>query len=204
MKKLSASAWWAYAGLWLLLLLLALPYFKDPKYFSILNYADLAFHESGHYVFFAWAGEFLRILGGTLAQLLIPLGFGVYFLAFRREIMAGLACGYWLAENLIYVAVYMADARFMILPLLGDPDSHDWNYLFSKMNLLHQSTAIAGVIRGIGVMGILLSLGLMFFLLFMQNPFMAPAQAPDSLPEPPDEVREEKAEAKDNSPFKPL
>jgi|GEM_PF-2179906 len=171
MKKCSPSAWWGYAALWLLLVLLIIPYFKDPKHFGILDYANLVIHEAGHYMVFAWFGEFIMVLGGTLFELMVPLGFTIYFLAFRRELMAGLATAFWFFENLLYIAVYMADARFMLLPLVGDPDAHDWNYLFGKMHLLHQSVEIAGVVRGIGIMGALLTLGLMFFLLLANNPF---------------------------------
>lgn len=32
----------------------------------------LPFHEAGHYAIFRWFGDFIQILGGSLAQLLMP------------------------------------------------------------------------------------------------------------------------------------
>ena len=60
-------------------------------------------------------------------------------------------------ENWRYTATYMADARAMALPLIttGDPDfvEHDRTTIFSSLGLLRYDTAIGGVVRGLGWVG---------------------------------------------------
>jgi len=51
--------------------------------FLILDYANLIIHEGGHF-FFSWFGDTIRILGGTLGELLVPLLCAAYFF-FQRE-----------------------------------------------------------------------------------------------------------------------
>jgi hypothetical protein len=105
-----------------------------------LDLVNLAFHEAGH-LFLAPFGETLHVLGGTLGQLGVPVGF------------AAAACVWWAGENLVHVAVYMADARDLALPLVGGGE-HDWNTLFYSFGLLGQDrvAAIAGVTRALGVL----------------------------------------------------
>ncbi len=52
----------------------------------------------------------------------------------------------WLAENLLNVARYMADARRQELPLVGGGD-HDWAEIFSRWHVLGADTFIAGATR---------------------------------------------------------
>lgn len=49
-----------------------------PDQFHFLDALDLPIHETGHLVF-AWGGEVITALGGTLFQLIVPLAFVVYF-----------------------------------------------------------------------------------------------------------------------------
>ncbi len=56
---------------------------------------------------------------------------------------------FWLGENLLYAATYIADARAMQLPLVGGGE-HDWNIILSKLHLLRSDTAIADVVRFLG------------------------------------------------------
>ena len=69
----------------------------------------------------------------------------------------------FLFENLLYIATYMADARAQLLPLItvGDPGAggHDWFNIFSRLGLLQQNTSIAGVVRALGWIGMLGTVG---------------------------------------------
>ena len=47
---------------------------QNPRTYRWLDSLDLAIHETGHLVF-AFGGEFLSLLGGTLFQLMVPLAF---------------------------------------------------------------------------------------------------------------------------------
>jgi hypothetical protein len=115
-----------------------------------LDLVNLAFHEAGH-LFLSPFGETLHVLGGTLGQLVVPVGLAVYFLRARRDRFAAAVCLWWAGENLVHIATYMADARDLALPLVGGGE-HDWNTLFYQFGLLGQDSvaAIAGTTRAAG------------------------------------------------------
>ena len=99
-----------------------------------LDLVNLAFHEAGHLVF-SFGGTTLHILGGTLGQLLVPFGLGVSFLLVHGRPSGAAFCLWWTGESLVNVAVYMADARELALPLVGGGE-HDWNELLFRWGLL--------------------------------------------------------------------
>ncbi|MGD8377727.1 MAG: hypothetical protein PVF68_16460 [Acidobacteriota bacterium] len=117
-----------------------------------LDLVNLAFHEAGH-VFLSFAGSTVHYLGGTLFQLLIPGLLVFYFLKRQRQPLGAAFCAWWAGENLINIAVYMADARSLALPLVGGGD-HDWNELFYRFGVLTEpgvarvsgATHLAGVL----------------------------------------------------------
>jgi hypothetical protein len=51
---------------------------------SLMHNVDLVFHEAGHVVFRPF-GRFMTILGGSLAQLLMPLIVMVAFVTTNRD-----------------------------------------------------------------------------------------------------------------------
>ena len=105
-----------------------------------LDLVNLPFHEAGHIVLMPF-GETMHFLGGTLGQLAVPALLVVYFLIRKRQPFAAAVCAWWAGENFINIAVYMADARDLALPLLGG-GHHDWNTLFYEFGLLsHESVA---------------------------------------------------------------
>jgi hypothetical protein len=60
----------------------------------------------------------------------------------------------WIAENLLNIARYLADARAHELPLVGglDPEySHDWTEILAKWGLLEQELALAFTVRMLAV-----------------------------------------------------
>ena len=154
-SKAAVGAWGAVYALFLLYAL-----FHE----GVSLFIDLVFvpiHEGGH-LFFSWFGQFLGVAGGTIFQLGVPLAVGLGF-AYRREILGtafGLFCFF---ENFLSVGVYMADARAQALPLLtvGDTDNviHDWAYLFGKLGMLEQDTAIGRFVRFTGWLGMFAVVG---------------------------------------------
>jgi len=131
---------------------------RDTEGFLFIDHANLVFHEAGH-MFFSWFGHTIMILGGTLGELLVPLGVALYF--GRQRETAGVAFAiFWFFENFLYIATYMADARAMELPLvgIGDTVGHDWNLLFSQWGVLMQDTHIAAATRALGWCGMLATL----------------------------------------------
>ncbi|MBI3028694.1 MAG: hypothetical protein HYY64_04195 [Candidatus Rokubacteria bacterium] len=121
---------------------------------GILDGANLIFHEAGHVLFLVF-GEFLQILGGSLMQILIPAACAVSFLL-RRQPAAAAAGLFWTGESLTNVAIYVADARRLALPLLGgDGSIHDWNYLLGRLGLLNQADLLGWLVFTAGGLTIL-------------------------------------------------
>jgi hypothetical protein len=145
-----------YAGMgWLCFYALFLIYAAANRSgFLFLDYVNLMIHEAGHLVF-GWFGYTITILGGTLAELIVPLLCAAYFFV-RRETTAVAFCGFWFFENFPYIGAYMADARAQALPLVGSGE-HDWEILFSQWDLLMQDRKIGATMRAIGWLGMLAS-----------------------------------------------
>jgi hypothetical protein len=114
-------------------------------------------HEGGH-LLFRFFGEFISVAGGTFLQLAVPLMLATYFF-FQRQAQGVAFCLFFMFEQFLPIATYMADARAQELPLLtigdGDDVIHDWNYLFGKLGLLQHDTQIAGTVRIAGWLGML-------------------------------------------------
>jgi len=117
-----------------------------------IDWVNLPFHEAGHLVFQPF-GETLHILGGTLGQLLVPLGLGAYFLFRRPNPFAAALCSWWFGENFVNIAAYMADARDMKLPLVGGGEQ-DWTSLFYQFGLLGEESVrhVSAATRLLGVL----------------------------------------------------
>lgn len=110
---------------------------------------DLIIHEAGHTLCF-FCGQFIYILGGSLAQIVIPLVFVGYFYG-RNDYYSASILFSWLGYNLLNLSVYVDDAVDMQLPLLGgDSAIHDWNFLLNDMGWLQHTHQIAALMNGIG------------------------------------------------------
>jgi hypothetical protein len=118
--------------------------------FLILDYANLIIHEGGHF-FFSWFGDTIRILGGTLGELLVPLLCAAYFF-WHRETTGFAFSIFWFFENFPYIGTYMADARTSALSLIGSDES-DWTILFTQWGLLAQDQKIGATMRILGYLG---------------------------------------------------
>lgn len=129
---------------------------------SLLHGANLAFHEFGH-LFFRPFGEFLTILGGSLFQLLLPLGLTVYFVVWQQDNVSASVALWWHGQNWVDLAPYIADAEYRMLPLVGGggEESHDWGNLLTWMDSVAQAGAIArgSFTIGIAVMTLALAWG---------------------------------------------
>ena len=127
---------------------------KSEEDFLFLDRLNLVVHEAGHPLF-SFFGETMMILGGTLLELLVPLGIAVYFWWQRHT--AGVAfCSFWFFENFLYIGTYMADARRLTPPLVGSGE-HDWEILFSQWGVLHLDQKIGGWTRTLGWWGMALT-----------------------------------------------
>jgi hypothetical protein len=161
----------AWAAFYLLFLIYALAHHGG---FLFIDLANLVIHEGGH-LLLGWFGQTLGLWGGTLLQWTVPLALAAYFFS-QRQLAAFVFCLFFFFENWLYTASYMADARAQVLPLVsaggGDYVEHDWYAIFSSLGVLRFDTVIAGVVRLLGWVGMVGSVGLLF-----QQGWRAPTRA---------------------------
>ena len=154
-SKVVLAGWLVFYGLFLLHAL------TDQDGFLVVDNANLIVHEAGH-LLLGWFGPTLGLWGGTLLELLVPLALLIYFVLHRQTTGAVFAA-FFLFENLLYISVYIADARAQVLPLVtvGDPEAgeHDWFLILSGLGLLRRDLWIARVVRTVGWLGMLGTVG---------------------------------------------
>jgi len=170
--------WQWRAALLLLLAWQASVAFRDSEGFHVFRGITFGAHEFGH-LFFALSGnEWLTVAGGSLTQMLVPLG-AAAVMRYYRDWFGVSACGLWLASSFADLAPYIADARAMELDLVSfseDGAGHDWNYLLGKAGMLHRDLALARFDRFVGFVVFALSVALALWLLRqMQRSSGAPA-----------------------------
>jgi len=120
---------------------------RAPDTYRWLDSLDLAIHETGHLIF-AFGGETLTLLGGTLMQLLVPLAFTVAL--WRQGDRHGASVPlWWLGQNCWNISVYIKDARAQELPLVGGGE-HDWALLLGQAGWLAKDQAIGGWVYFVG------------------------------------------------------
>jgi hypothetical protein len=130
---------------------------------SALSLLSFLIHEAGHQVF-GLLGQFMGILGGTLAQVFFPLAVGA--LAFYRRRLVWTFFIFWLGQGLMEISRYIGDARAQQLQLFapqtafgGPPAIHDWNYLLGALGLLPFDHALAALVYLIGLLVMAVALG---------------------------------------------
>jgi hypothetical protein len=123
---------------------------------SALSLLSFLIHEVGHPLF-GLLGAFLGALGGTLAQLLFPLGVGA--LAFSRRQLIWTFFIFWAGQGLTEISRYIGDARaqqlhlFAPLTVFGGPSpTHDWNYLLGVLGLLPFDRVLAALAYAAGLL----------------------------------------------------
>jgi hypothetical protein len=176
-ERVDALHWWLRAVLLAALavwggVLIAQDYRVGEIGSSFLHGPLLVFHEAGHVIFRIF-GEWVGVLGGTLAQLLLPAVIVVAFL-WKNHDPFGAALGLWLlGVSLLDVAPYMYDALQPQLTLLnggvGEEGGHDWIYLFESMGLRPRAQALGALMHRLGALVVLTALGWAAWLLVLQR-----------------------------------
>jgi len=114
----------------------------------LLGLVDLGFHELGHLLTYPFPDLFTAIMGsGT--QLLVPLGLAAYFLWLRKDRVAAGLCTAWAGTSAYDVSVYVADAPYEKLQLLGEGAEHDWAFVFDRLNAMETADEVALVLRAL-------------------------------------------------------
>ncbi|HUR99614.1 MAG TPA: hypothetical protein VMZ26_16230 [Pyrinomonadaceae bacterium] len=130
----------------------------DPMQGSFLDLVDLPIHETGHLIFRIF-GEFLGIAGGSLFQVILPAVFVGYFV-WRHQYYSAAIVLFWVGQSILNVWVYAADAVVMQLVLTSgftgsEGSFHDWNYMLTRTGLIGSTKMVAGIIRAVGTMVII-------------------------------------------------
>lgn len=150
----ATSVSWPRLALTVALAAYGIPLLRHPDQGSLVDGVDLAIHETGH-LLFAPLGEFMQFAGGTVAQLVFPLVFAVYFWRHGDRHAATVAT-WWHAQNWWNVSVYVNDARDLQLDLVGGGE-HDWNYLLDRVGVLHLDHRLARAAWLVGLLVFLAS-----------------------------------------------
>lgn len=114
----------------------------------LLGLVDLGFHEFGHMITYVFP-DIVTAVMGSVAQVLVPFGFAFYFLVFRRDLLATGLCTAWAGTSAQDVSVYIADAPFERLQLIGG--EHDWAFALEHLNMLDRAGTIASIVEGAGL-----------------------------------------------------
>lgn len=128
---------------------------------SSLHLINLPFHEAGHVLFMPF-GRFMTILGGSLAQVLMPLVCLGTFLVKTRDPFGASVALWWTAESVMDLAPYINDARALDLMLLGgvtgkETDGHDWNNILTMLGWLEYDHRLAHLAHNFGIVLMLAS-----------------------------------------------
>lgn len=178
MRAWSAGRWWWWrAPLFLLLAFQILRPLREQGEWTLFSGIIFGAHEFGH-LFWSLFGEWLGIAGGSLTQVLIPVGAAAVVL--RGKDWFGLAvCGLFLATSLAELSWYVADARNEMLDLVSfsaEGAIHDWNYLLGRAGWLQYDLVSARALRFVAWILLLLSTALTARLCWWMATEPAPAR----------------------------
>jgi hypothetical protein len=111
----------------------------------LLSLVNLGFHELGHLLTYPFP-DLITAAMGSVTQTLVPLGLAAYFVWRTRDWVAVGLCLAWAGSNAQEWAVYVADAPYERLELLGG-GLHDWAAVLGRLNAIGAADEIAAVLR---------------------------------------------------------
>jgi hypothetical protein len=159
--------------------------FVQNRRVPLLGGVDLGFHELGHMLTYPFPDVVTAIMGSVF-QIAVPLGLSAYFWFRRRDVLGTALCLAWAGASAVDVSVYIADAPFQRLQLIGG--YHDWAFLLgpTAFGNLDAASSIAGAVKLMGALLVLAGIALCFLGPFRSQP--VPVSAP--VPRPAVVVRE--------------
>jgi hypothetical protein len=136
---------------------------------SFMHNINLPFHEFGHLLFMPF-GRFMHILGGSLFQVLLPLGLGIAFIYYQNDTFGASVMLWWAGQSLVDVSPYIADAKHRLIPLVGgaSEEFHDWGNLLTMLNWVDSAKALARLDFGLGAALMLLASAWGAYVLYKQ------------------------------------
>lgn len=123
--------------------------FAGDRRVPLLGWIDLAIHEFGHVATYVLP-DLVTAMMGSIAQVAVPLLIAAYFL-WRRELVSGMLCLAWAGTSARDASVYIADAPYERLELIGG--MHDWAFALGPegFGALDRAAAVASVVHGAGL-----------------------------------------------------
>ena len=140
--------WWPRLLLLVWLISLFWKRLRDPVAWLLIDGLNLGIHELGHYAFY-WLGEFMSTIGGSLLEVLAPIGAAVMFYR-QRDYFAIAVASCWLGTAFFHVGSYAGDARARELPLVSPTSSdpmHDWFYILQRFGWLEHDQTIKAILH---------------------------------------------------------
>ena len=143
---------------------------------SFMHLIVLPIHEAGHVLFIPF-GRFMTVLGGSLAQVLLPLvlmaSFVFGFGGSRRDNFVASLMLWWAAVSIIDLAPYIWDAFDPKMMLLGgktgaESDGHDWQNILGDLGLIKRAHLIASIAHTLGLIVMLAAYAWGAALLYLQ------------------------------------
>ena len=114
----------------------------------LLGSFDLGIHELGHLITSPF-GEVASFFMGSGLQVLVPFGLAGYFWFWQHDRLSSGLLMVWGATSMQDVGVYIADAPYQSLQLIGG--THDWWYLLSHFEKIAWANEIS---RGVWLIGL--------------------------------------------------
>jgi hypothetical protein len=141
---------------------------------SVWHLVNLPFHEFGHILFRPF-GRLMTSLGGSMAQVLMPVICLVVFLIKTRDTFAASFSLWWTGQNFMDLAPYINDARSLTLPLLGGNTGrtspygfHDWEFILRETKLLRYDHVLANLADTLGTLLMICAFAWGGYILFKQ------------------------------------
>lgn len=114
----------------------------------VLSLVDLGFHELGHMLAMPLPALVTAVMG-SLIQIAVPAGLATYFWLVRRDDIGAGVCLGWAGTSAWNVAVYVADAPYERLQLIGG--DHDWAYTLFELDRMALADDLAAAVRFVGL-----------------------------------------------------
>ncbi len=145
-----------YAVLLYLLILLPIHLYTPVRTFNLpgvlwfTHLMLLYIHEAGHLIFspFGWT---IKIMGGSLMQVLAPLTW--FVIARREESPLANPALFFTGVSIVDVSIYVKDAEALQLPLIGGLSKahHDWRNLLMQWDMVDSAFVLGEILFWCGM-----------------------------------------------------
>ncbi len=175
MSRTDIRRWRPLAGIAGCLLLAWFSIVRDLRV-PLLGLVDLGFHELGHLLTYPLP-DVVTASMGSIAQVAVPLGLAAYFAFVRPDVVGSALCLAWAGTSARDAAVYIADAPYQRLELIGG--EHDWAFVLGPEHLdaLDAAGTIAAMVRIAGTLLLLAGIAWCAWCVVRDRP--RPARVPE-------------------------